>query len=106
MEFFMRIRLSTGACLALALAPSMALAQTAPRPDPVNPAAKVPVVSYESVFATYRAFEEAEQLPWRAVNDEAARLRGHRGQVEPEAPPARSGAPAAPSDPAPHNHRH
>lgn len=65
------------------LAPSMALAQTAPESDllgPASPNFKGPPTAYRSAFTPSPA--ESEATPWRAANDQAARLGGHVGQLQ------------------------
>ena len=63
----------------VALAPH-ALAQQRPiAPHPGDPAAKVPAVKYESAFTGYAPFREEKLAPWREVNDEVGKVRGHAG---------------------------
>jgi hypothetical protein len=62
----------------IALAPQ-ALAQARSTPHPADPAAKVPPVKYESAFAGYAPFREEKLSPWREVNDEVGKVRGHVG---------------------------
>jgi hypothetical protein len=71
------------------LAPSMALAQTANPADlfgPANPQMKGPPTTYQSVFGKQPT--GPEEMPWRAANDEAARLGGHVGQLRASEEPA------------------
>ena len=55
---------------------------------------------YESAFADYRRYEEAELAPWREVNDEVGRLGGgHAHMRVPEGGSGEDKKPAAaPSD--------
>ena len=65
------------------LAPSVALAQAALESDllgPASPHLKGPPSSYRSVFGPPPA--ETGAAPWRAANDEAARIGGHDGQLQ------------------------
>ena len=62
---------------AVALAPPAGAAQ----PIPTQPDAPVPALKYVSGFAGYVSFREEELVPWREVNDEAARAGGHIGIV-------------------------
>lgn len=62
----------------MALAPPLA-AQHVLKPDPLDPAAAVPPVKYESAFTRYAPFREQSVAPWRDVNDEVARAGGHAG---------------------------
>ena len=61
----------------VALAPWAAAQQS--RPDPADPAAPAPAVKYESAFAGYAPYREEKLAPWREVNDEVAKVRGHAG---------------------------
>ena len=50
--------------------------------DPRAPDAKVPPVTYRSVFEDYRPYREQELAPWRQVNEEVARAGGHAGVLK------------------------
>jgi hypothetical protein len=63
----------------VALAPSALAQQRAPQPHPADPAAKAPAVKYESAFAGYTPFREEKLAPWREVNDDVGKARGHAG---------------------------
>ena len=63
----------------VALAPSALAQQRAPQPHPADPAAKAPAVKYESAFAGYTPFREEKLAPWREVNDDVGKVRGHAG---------------------------
>ena len=78
-----------------ALAPHATAQQPAARPHPADPAAPVPTVKYDSAFSGYRGFREEPLAPWRAVNDEVARVGGHIGIV------GGAGQPAAKPKPKP-----
>ena len=56
-----------------------AVAQQAAGPHPADPAVRVPAVKYESPFAGYSPYREEKPAPWREVNDEVAKVRGHAG---------------------------
>ena len=89
------------AALAAALAAGTAAAQTgAPRPDPLDASASVPVITYKSSFGAYRAQTEPEVSSWRDSNDTAARIGGWRAyarEVQGAAPADAKPAPAAPA---------
>ena len=61
-----------------ALAP-VSMAQDSRAPNPADPGAKVPAVNYESAFAGYTPYREEKLAPWREVNDEVGRVKGHVG---------------------------
>ena len=61
-----------------AFAPS-AIAQQPVAPNPADPGAKVPAVKYESAFAGYAPYREEKLAPWREVNDEVGKVKGHVG---------------------------
>ncbi|HEX9185153.1 MAG TPA: hypothetical protein VF876_18005 [Burkholderiales bacterium] len=93
----------------MALAAGNAGAQSAARPDPADPAVRVPETAYRSAFEDYRKHELSRQVPWRDANDEVGRIGGHVGVVRDpsarglQAPAAGAGAaqqaaPAAPED--------
>jgi hypothetical protein len=68
--------------IALALAATVAgaaAAQSAAKPDPADPKARVPSLEYRSAFTGYRSYAEPELAPWRAANDEVGRVGGHVG---------------------------
>ena len=62
-----------------ALAAGNAGAQSAVRPDPADPAVRVPETTYRSAFEDYRKHELSRQTPWREANDQAGRIGGHVG---------------------------
>lgn len=64
--------------LALAAA-SAAAAQDAARPDPTDPAAKVPPAAYRSAFEGYRPYADPQLRDWRTANDEVGAAGGHAG---------------------------
>jgi hypothetical protein len=92
-------------CLMLFLSAALLAAAPAPARDPLDARAPVPAASYRSAFAGYRgaASTPASAIPWRAANDEVARIGGWRAYAR-EA--AASGPAAAASTPAPAPHRH
>jgi hypothetical protein len=97
----------------LCLMPSLAFAQAAPGSDllgPASPNFKGPPTTYRSAFGPPPA--EPEATPWRAANDEAARLGGHVGQLQdsggptgPQGHDMHGAADAAPS-PRKNSHEH
>jgi len=88
------------ACAAYWLPPAAAQQQAAGHP--ADPRAAVPAPAYASAFSGYRPFRDEPPAPWRAVNDEVARIGGHLGMFGGGAhaghgakpAPATSGAPA------------
>lgn len=75
------------------------------RPDPADPAARVPAAEYRSPFADYRPLGDEAVGNWRAANDEVGRIGGWREYAR-EVQGADSslktpGAPAAKPSPAP-----
>jgi len=89
------------AALAAVLSAGTAAAQSgASRPDPLDAGVSVPVTTYKSSFAGYRAQAEAEVAPWRDSNDTAARIGGWRAyarEAQGAAPAAVAPVPAAPA---------
>ena len=89
------------AALAAVLSAGTAPAQSdAPRPDPMDASASVPVTTYKSWFDGYRAQTEPEVAPWRDSNDAAARAGGWRAyarEAQGAAPADAKPAPAAPA---------
>ena len=71
--------------LLAALAAGPATAQIPARPDPTNPAARVPAPPYRSAFEGFRRLEETPRPGWREANDEAARIGGHIGVLREQA---------------------
>ena len=71
--------------LLAALAAGTATAQIPARPDPTNPAARVPAPPYRSAFEGFRRLEETPRTGWREANDEAARIGGHLGILRDQA---------------------
>ncbi len=56
-------------------------AQPAPRasrPDPLDPKASVPALTYESSFFEYRKLGEEKPVSWRDANDTVTRIGGWR----------------------------
>ena len=53
-------------------------AAKAARPDPLDPKASVPTLSYESSFAQYRRLSEEKPVSWRDANDTVSRIGGWR----------------------------
>jgi hypothetical protein len=63
----------------VAIAPqALAQAPSTP-PHPADPSARVPAVKYESAFTGYIPHREEKLAPWREVNDEVGKVRGHVG---------------------------
>ena len=87
-------------CAALAgLAASVA---AAPRPDPLDPQASVPALSYRSALAGYRPLADSAPPSWREVNDTVRRIGGWRSYLrEAQQPEAPAAGPATVTTPAP-----
>ena len=49
------------------------------RPEAADPAAPVPVATYESAFATYRPYRDEPLRKWADVNQEVTAGGGHAG---------------------------
>lgn len=83
--------------LATLAAQAQPAAKTA-RPDPLDPKASVPALSYVSSFSQYRLLGDEKPVSWRDANDTVTRIGGWRVYAR-EAQQA-DPAPAAPSAPA------
>jgi len=90
-------------------ASSLVQAQSGPKagkPDPLNPMAAVPAVTYTSPLARYRPAGEFTVGSWQAANETVTRIGGWRAytreanQPDPAPPPPSSAASAAAPAPA------
>ncbi len=102
--------------LALCAAATAAMAQTpaasTPRGDPLDAAARVPAVVYESVFRRDPPAANGQAIPWREANDTAVRIGGwrayareaQRAEPAPASPVAAPAGAAQPARPMPHGH--
>jgi hypothetical protein len=80
-----------------------ALAQPVPRPlpDPLDPAAAVPRVSYQSSLRDYKPLAEQRVGSWKDANDTVTRIGGWRAyareaaQGDQATPPSGAAAPGA-----------
>ena len=90
--------------LALLLGPVLAMAQGV-RPDPADPSAAVPTVTYRSVFVVAPSSGEMQPEDWRKANAEVGQFRrGHIDLLKWEQQRA-TGPDAVPVPaPAPHHH--
>ena len=61
----------------------VAFAQQAPLPAGTSAAVVPAGLQYRSAFEGYRAYQEPTARSWREVNEEAASLGGHAGQLKP-----------------------
>jgi hypothetical protein len=61
-----------------ALAAQAQPAAKATRPDPLDPRASVPTLTYESSFLQYRRLGDENPVAWREANDTVARIGGWR----------------------------
>ena len=114
MLHFIRLRLGRGLPVALvtglATAVLSAHAQPAARtkPDPLDPKANVPPLTYQSPFAQYRMLGDEKPVSWRDANDTVTRIGGWRvyareaqqPDAAPTAKPAAPGSAAKPAGPA------
>src|ERR1700694_4931592 len=91
--------------LAFAAMPLLASAQQNTRPDPADPAWRVPAVQYQSVFENYEASSAEPLALWREVNDEVSGAVSDAGHQSPSAtagvPPTAIPSSGAPSNPSP-----
>ena len=53
-------------------------AARAARPDPLDPKASVPALTYESPFSQYRKLGDEKPVTWRDANDTVTRIGGWR----------------------------
>ena len=89
------------AARAAALLPLLAAASldAAATPDPLDPKAAVPTLSYASSLAAYKRFADAKAVSWREANELVTRIGGWRTYAreasQPDAPPVPP--PAAPT---------
>ncbi|ABM94594.1 multi-Cu oxidase [Methylibium petroleiphilum PM1] len=74
-------------------------AAKAARPDPLDPKASVPALSYVSSFSQYRLLGEEKPVSWRDANDTVTRIGGWRVYAreaqQPDPAPASPAASAA-----------
>ena len=71
---------------AAAAAPSLA-EPTAARPDPLDPAARVPPAAHRSAFVEYRRQVIGPAVDWRSANDTVQRIGGWRAYAREAARP-------------------
>lgn len=92
------------ALLAALLLPMAVLAQSAPRPDPLDAKAATAPLVYRSALTGYKKLAaESPPVAWRDANDAVERIGGWRAYArEANAPAAAPSAPAAvaPMEPA------
>ena len=93
------------AWLPVSLAALAAQAQPAvpsARPDPLDPKANVPALTYPSSLSQYRRADDGKPVSWRDANDTVTRIGGWRVYArEAQQPDAAASAPARPANPAP-----
>ena len=67
------------------------------RPDPLDPKASIPTLSYQSSFSQYRRLDDGKLISWRDANDTVTRIGGWRVYArEAQQPdPATAASPAA-----------
>ena len=100
----MQSALLAASLLATLLATLTAQAQPAAkaaRPDPLDPKASVPALSYESSFSQYRRLGDEKPVSWRDANDTVTRIGGWRVYAreaqQPDPAPATKPVDAAPA---------
>ena len=86
------------ATLLATLAAQAQPAARAARPDPLDPKASVPALSYVSSFSQYRLLGDEKPVSWRDANDTVTRIGGWRVYAREAQQP--NPAPAAPAAPA------
>ena len=75
-----------------------------PRPDPLDPQAKVPALRYQSSLQTTGSATADKPLSWREANDTVARIGGWRvyaREAQQPEPVVKPSAPSSASAPAP-----
>ena len=89
------------ASLLAALAVQAQPAAKAARPDPLDPRASVPALSYASSLSEYRKLGDEKRVSWRDANDTVARIGGWRVYAreaqQPDPAPAAKPGDAAPA---------
>ncbi len=101
-----RSALAVASVLATLTVHAQPAAKTA-RPDPLDPKASVPALSYESSFSQYRRLVDEKPVSWRDANDIVTRIGGWRVYAReaqqpdpaPVAKPADATSAAKPSEP-------
>jgi hypothetical protein len=84
------------ALLAALPLPAAVLAQSAPRPDPLDAKAATAPLVYRSPLASYKKLaDEAPSVAWRDANDAVLRIGGWRAYAREADAAASSPAPAA-----------
>ena len=85
--------------LATLAAQAQPAAKTA-RPDPLDPKASVPALSYVSSFSQYRLLGDEKPVSWRDANDTVTRIGGWRvyAREAQQADPAPAAPAAVPTD--------
>jgi hypothetical protein len=90
--------------LALLTSPLVFAQSGASRPDPADPKASVPVVTFRSAFTEYRGWREEKLSDWHSANDVVGEIGGWRVYLreahQPDPGPARQ-SPQQPPKPAP-----
>ena len=81
---FISIRRWLTPCAVLAVwLPTALTAQAQPaartaRPDPLDPKASIPALTYQSSFSQYRRLDDGKLISWREANDTVTRIGGWR----------------------------
>jgi hypothetical protein len=104
-NLFFRLLPAAALCL-----PPFALGQTG-RADPAAAKAPAPALRYQSAFADYKPWQDANPGDWRVLNDalraQAASGAGHAGHAMPGMPAAAAApAPSASKPATPHGAHH
>ena len=95
-----RYALIAASLLATLVAQAQPAAKAA-KPDPLDPKASVPALSYESSFSQYRRLGDEKPVSWRDANDTVTRIGGWRVYAreaqQPDPAPAAKPADATPA---------
>ena len=71
------------------------------RPDPLDPKASIPTLSYQSSLSQYRRLDDGKLISWRDANDTVTRIGGWRVYAreaqQPDAAPSAAPSASAPA---------
>lgn len=71
------------------------------RPNPLDPLASIPTLSYQSSFSQYRRLDDGKLISWRDANDTVTRIGGWRVYAreaqQPDAAPLAAPSVSAPA---------
>lgn len=89
---------------ATAIAHAQGTPSRAERADPLDPQARVPVVTHRSSLAGYRRLGDDARIPWKEANEAVNRIGGWRAyarEAQQPDPPGAAPAGSGPSAPTP-----